>query len=189
MEKFILKLIKDFFNFLFILNSKKEENIINNESIYLDQNIKSSFENKNYSNEDVKKILEKEEKYNEEIEEIEEIEKELKKYKYKLKNVLTDTENIFFKKLKEFLKDDQEINIFTKIRLADLITMDNYENWGERIGLFRKISQKHIDFIITDVNWQIKCLIELDDKTHEKKKAKENDKFKDEVFENLGIPL
>lgn len=128
-------------------------------------------------------------KNNEVNNEINIIEETRKDYKYKVNNLMTFRELWFFKRLKEFLKDDPEINIFTKIRLADIITMWNCESYSERMWLFRKISQKHIDFIITDTNGKVKCLIELDDFTHNREKVKENDNFKNEVFENLGIPL
>ena len=92
--------------------------------------------------------------------------------------------------MKNYLKDDHEKNIFTKIRLADLLIIKDFESYWEKIGLFRKISQKHIDFIISDTNGKILCLIELDDKTHNYQKTTiENDKFKNELFENLEIPL
>jgi len=119
----------------------------------------------------------------------EEIEKELKNYNYRVNSIITPRELWFFKYLKDFFKDDQNINIFTKIRLADLISVKGRHTFWEKQGLLNKINRKHIDFVISDTNWKIKCLIELDNWTHNKAKAKINDNFKNEVFESLWIPL
>lgn len=55
--------------------------------------------------------------------------------------------------------------------------------------IFNKLAMKHIYFIITDYNWNIKLLIELDDRYHNNKKARENDKFKNYLMIYLKIPL
>jgi hypothetical protein len=122
--------------------------------------------------------------------EIEIVKKYKRKYKCKINKIMTYREIWFFKRLKEYFKEDKTINIFTKIRLADFIDLDKDLSFWERQSLFNKISRKHIDFIITDINWQVKCLIELDDYTHKyNRKTIENDEFKDEIFKELWIPL
>lgn len=53
-----------------------------------------------------------------------------------------------------------------------------------------KLSQKHIDFVLTDNKWKILCLIELDWNSHNyDKKTIKNDKFKEEFFYAVNIPL
>jgi very-short-patch-repair endonuclease len=61
--------------------------------------------------------------------------------------------------------------------------------WYEFGKNFWAIAQKHIDFIITDYNWKILALIELDGFSHNYDKTKNNDIFKNELFQNLNIPL
>ena len=54
---------------------------------------------------------------------------------------------------------------------------------------FAKISQKHVDFVICDEDFQVYFALELDDSSHDTEKAKEKDLFKDRAFKAAGIPL
>lgn len=94
------------------------------------------------------------------------------------KQVLTNIELLFFNKLKE-ITDKYNLYIFTKIRIADLIETKNVSD-------FNKIKSKHIDFIITDNKTQPLLYIELDDKSHNKHTAKQNDNKKDIIFNNVN---
>jgi hypothetical protein len=70
--------------------------------------------------------------------------------------------------------------------------MLNIKKWfskSKQTTYFNYISKKHIDFVITDLNWNIKVLIELDWFSHNFDKTKKSDDFKNKVFENLNIPL
>ena len=107
---------------------------------------------------------------------------------YYIKSIFTKTELDFYKKLKNHLKNS-DLEIFSKIRLADFIWINNNLNFSKKQWLLNKINKKHIDFIITDYNWKIKYLIELDDKYHNFKKSKENDNFKNELFNEMWIKL
>jgi len=55
--------------------------------------------------------------------------------------------------------------------------------------IFNQVSRKHLDFVITDTYGKIMCIIELDDKYHSRTQAIKNDKFKDDIFEYIGVPL
>ena len=101
--------------------------------------------------------------------------------------VFTNTELTFFKALNKII-DNENYFLFTKIRLVDLVNIRKAEYW-KYITIFNKLSKKHIDFVIADKYWNIKVLIELDDKYHNSNKAKINDKFKNELMEYLKIPL
>lgn len=94
------------------------------------------------------------------------------------KQVLTNTELLFFNKLKE-ITDKNNLYIFTKIRIADLIETKSVSD-------FNKIKSKHIDFIITDNKTQPLLYIELDDKSHNKNTTKQNDNKKDIIFNNVN---
>lgn len=166
-----------------------EENELDN-FLKQNENVFYNYSNNNFEEERIKRQLDinsNEIKYTREKTIIY---NERKKYQYKVNNIMTYRELWFFKRIKEYFRNDPEINIFTKIRLADLISAENNLNYWEKQSLFNKINRKHIDFVISDTNGKIKCLIELDDYTHRyMSKTIENDKFKDEVFEELWIPL
>jgi hypothetical protein len=102
--------------------------------------------------------------------------------------VFTKSEWDFYIKLKEYLKEKNVI-LLSKVRLADFVWFKEKLYWYEFGKNFGAIAQKHIDFIITDYNWRILALIELDGYSHNYDKTKNNDIFKNELFESLKIPL
>lgn len=107
---------------------------------------------------------------------------------YVPKPVLTKREYDFYKKLKP-LADECGLNIYTKIRLADLIEpKPKSENplWME---CFNKIKAKHIDFALADDDTNIIVLIELDDRSHERPDRIERDDFVNAVLKNTGYTL
>ncbi len=84
----------------------------------------------------------------------------------------------------------KEIFVLAKVRLADLVNIEEEVDFWEKQSVFMKLSQKHVDFVLTDSKWKILCLIELDGKNHETdKKTIKNDEFKDEFFQTLDMPL
>jgi hypothetical protein len=101
--------------------------------------------------------------------------------------VFTNTELKFFNEL-NLLVNNTDYYLFTKIRLVDLVRLKKAE-YGKYMSIFNKLSKKHIDFIIVDKYWKIKVLIELDDKSHNNKKVKQNDDFKNELALYLNILL
>lgn len=107
---------------------------------------------------------------------------------YVPKPVLTKREYDFYKKLKP-LADECGLNIYTKVRLADLIEpKPKSENplWME---CFNKIKAKHIDFALADDDTNIIVLIELDDSSHERPDRIERDDFVNAVLKNTGYTL
>lgn len=73
-----------------------------------------------------------------------------------------------------------------KVGLKDFIIVTKKRDY---IKWFRKISQKHVDFLICDKKLRPVLAIELDDKSHELKKAKKNDEFKNELYKHINLPL
>lgn len=104
---------------------------------------------------------------------------------YKDKYILTKNEYIFYNELKK-LADENKWIICPKVGLKDLFEITTKENY---MAYFRKISQKHIDFIICKDDLKPLYAIELDDNSHKKEKAKESDEFKNELFKNSKIKL
>lgn len=110
-------------------------------------------------------------------------------YPYKRKYLLTKNEWQFYKSLKP-IADKYNLQILSKIRLADIIEViqpvDN-RTWGI---YFNKIKSKHIDFALANPqNLYIEFLIELDDYTHNRQKRIDRDKFVDDLCVHTGYIL
>ena len=104
---------------------------------------------------------------------------------YRGKYMLTKSEYQFYLVLKEIC-DEHNYLICPKVGLKDLANVtskDNYYHW------FKKICSKHVDFVITDSNLKAFAAIELDDKSHKRSEVKERDKFKDDFFLAIKLPL
>lgn len=111
------------------------------------------------------------------------------KIPYRRKYLLTKNELDFYKKLKE-LADEYGYAVLAKIRLADLIEVNNEADEKERLKYFNKISAKHIDFaLVNPQNMYVEYLIELDDNSHNQSKRIERDEFIEKVIEKSGYTL
>nr|MDD3720806.1 DUF2726 domain-containing protein [Candidatus Gracilibacteria bacterium] len=107
----------------------------------------------------------------------------------RIKNLFTSQELKLFYQLKEHFSN-KNIFIFSKVRIADLVETKSYISRSDYFSFFGRTSQKHIDFVLTDFKGKILCLIELDGETHNyHERTIKNDRFKDELFLNIGIPL
>ncbi|MCL2860287.1 MAG: DUF2726 domain-containing protein [Oscillospiraceae bacterium] len=106
---------------------------------------------------------------------------------YKSKTYLfTQTELMFYKQLVK-VTDKLNLVIFPKIRIADIVNIDNKSKY---IEYFNKVKSKHVDFLICDKsNCKIRFCIELDDYTHNREKQIQNDNFKNTLFNEIGIKL
>lgn len=102
--------------------------------------------------------------------------------------ILNYNELNFYNQLKIYLQWKNYL-IFSKVRLADFLKIDNNLSYWENQKIFNKISKKHIDFLITDTKSKIICLIELDGLSHNYWKTKLNDEFKNNIFYDLDIKL
>lgn len=110
--------------------------------------------------------------------------------KYIARTILTENEQDFYNKIKEYVYS-QGLHIITKIRLADLIEpkVNQYQNRSEWQIDFNKINAKHIDFAIINDNMEILFLIELDDITHNYYDRQERDEFVNISLVNAGYTL
>ncbi len=97
----------------------------------------------------------------------------------------TRSEREFYYLLKMALKDT-DVLLFAKVRLADITNVTvmnrNYTHWN-------KISAKHVDFLICARDSTPLLCIELDGDSHKLYKMKQNDAFKDALFNDIGLPL
>lgn len=105
-------------------------------------------------------------------------------YPFHSKYLLTQNEYNFYSRLKN-ITEPLNLQILAKIRLADLIEIDNNIQGREWWALFGKIKSKHIDFAIAD-DMRIVMLIELDDYSHQRRDRQERDIFVNNSLSNAG---
>jgi hypothetical protein len=118
------------------------------------------------------------------------IDKTIKKqFNYKkAKSLLTPAEVSFNHALQIAIND--RFNIHSKVRLADVLEVDNHGSKSEWQKAFNQIKAKHLDFVLTDIKTsEILCAIELDDKSHKRKDRKERDEFLNDAMVSADIPL
>lgn len=73
-----------------------------------------------------------------------------------------------------------------KVRLADLF----FAHGDQKRGKQNKIDRKHVDFLLCDpTTMKPRCGVELDDSSHQRKKAQDRDELVDGVFTAAGLPL
>ena len=108
-----------------------------------------------------------------------------RQYPYRQKFLLTKTEYAFYKILEEKCTKNG-LRICPKVRLEDFISVTGTKNIGKYRGY---IKSRHVDFLICDKDLHIKAGLELDDSSHETRQAAQTDKFKNELFESIGLPL
>lgn len=121
---------------------------------------------------------------NEEYEEPRNQEYNINYYPYHKKYLLTKNEYYFYRKLKP-IADKYNLQILTKIRLADLIEVNQGlppREWGK---YFAKIKAKHVDFAIAD-DMKIVLIVELDDRTHQRQDRIMRDLFVDDALKLSG---
>lgn len=98
--------------------------------------------------------------------------------------IMTKTETKFYIELKK-ITDELNMTIFPQVDLERIIKVSD-NNYRDR----NRIKSRNIDYtIVKNTNYKIICCIELDDYTHKFKKAQKADKFKNELFEKVKIPL
>lgn len=107
---------------------------------------------------------------------------DFKSYK-KVTSILTDAELNFFNVLRLALQNSEFI-ICPKIRIADFVKVTNKENWQKN---FNKINSKHIDFLICNDKLNPILAIELDDKSHNNNKDRDN--FVNELYKSINLPV
>lgn len=104
---------------------------------------------------------------------------------YKKANLLTKTEYAFFFTLiKECNK--RKIMVCPKVRLEDVAYVTDKTN---RLKYRGYVKSRHIDFILVNMRCEILAGVELDDPSHDTEKAAKTDKFKNELFKTIEVPL
>lgn len=102
--------------------------------------------------------------------------------------LLTANEWNNYQRLKKYAQS-HDLLICTKVRLADLVNPrpgTSHSIWKSR---FYKICSKHVDFVLCNQNMEVKLIIELDDKSHEREDRIARDKFVDKTLEEEGYTI
>lgn len=100
--------------------------------------------------------------------------------------IMTDTEVLFFQKLKDALP---EYHIFVQVQLSRVIET-NSEETGERSFWFNRICRQSVDYVIVDSDAQTTLVaVELDDWTHSSKSRQKADDKKDKALASAGIAI
>lgn len=109
-------------------------------------------------------------------------------FPYVKREIMTPAEMKLFHFMKQNLGYREHIEIFTKVRLADIVDVDS--NITTDKSFFYKICAKHLDFVICKATTlDIICVVELDDFTHNTKERQESDAFIMQVLYTAGIPI
>lgn len=108
-------------------------------------------------------------------------------YPYVLnQQIFSQKEGYFYRDVRP-IADKLGLIVFTKVRLADLLTVPkgtkDYTKW------FNRIKAKHIDFIFVDREYNIKLLVEVDDPSHNRPDRQARDEAVDEMFRQVGMEV
>lgn len=105
---------------------------------------------------------------------------------YEPKYLMTTNEKAQYRKLLQWATKHNLI-VFSKVRLLDLITprknQDNYK------GALWKIQAKHIDYVICDQDIRVKCIVEINDNSHNRQDRADRDNFVSEVLQACGYKV
>ena len=108
---------------------------------------------------------------------------ENEEFPYVKKNVMSPTELKLFIRLVSAFPD---YLLFSQVQLSQVIKAPPSE---KSLLWFRKISQMSLDYVICDMSSNPICVIELDDKSHDRESAKTRDAKKDKALAAAGIPI
>ena len=106
-------------------------------------------------------------------------------HSYKQKYIFSLNEKSAYRTLAPWAQE-HGYDIFPKMRLADIIVPRSKEYY---LPMFRKISQKHVDFVICDYECRVKFIIELDDNSHKRQDRVKRDAFVDQACRGAGYTI
>lgn len=110
---------------------------------------------------------------------------DLSAYKPK-KYFLTKTEKSFFKILNKAV--DNEYYVMPQVNLDKLIRVN--APYNKNYTFRNKIDRKSVDFVLCDKQNICPVLaIELDDSSHDARSRQKRDKFVNQIFEQINLPL
>jgi len=99
------------------------------------------------------------------------------------KTPLTQTEQVLYHRLVKALPD---CLILAQVQISQLVGIKTGPLWQ---GWFNKISRKSADFVVCLNDFTVVCVIELDDRTHEREDRKQGDADKDTALTGAGYNI
>ena len=107
---------------------------------------------------------------------------------YRLTHLLTPAELSFYGVLTQAVGEDWRV--FSKVRLADVITPEKGLSRSRWQSAFNAISSKHLDFLLCDpADCSPSLAVELDDKSHQRRSRQKRDRLVDDACQSAGLPL
>ncbi len=102
--------------------------------------------------------------------------------------LLSAAELSFFGALREAVGMDY--HLFAKVRLADIVNVQQGLGGKDYYRAFNRISAKHVDFVVCDPRtFRIIGVIELDDRSHQVDESRERDDLKNRALAAAAIPI
>ena len=84
----------------------------------------------------------------------------------------------------------KDFRLFGKVRVGDLLAPQDGLNPSARLAALNKINRKHVDFVLCKPDdLTVLCVIELNDKSHQRKDRQDRDDFLVEACRSAGLPL
>lgn len=103
-------------------------------------------------------------------------------------NLFTDAERNFLRALDRAVGNDARV--FGKVRVADVLSVRKGINSRSNWTAFARISGKHFDYVLCDPeNLIVLCVIELNDKSHQRRDRRERDQLLRRACVEAGMPL
>lgn len=111
-----------------------------------------------------------------------------KDFHYKTVALFSPAEKFFFFALERAV--GQKYRVFAKVRIADVIHPSkelSKKKWWQH---FVQISSKHFDYVLCDKRTlEVLCVVELNDRSHERKDRSKRDGLVLEVCASANLPL
>jgi hypothetical protein len=83
-----------------------------------------------------------------------------------------------------------QFRVFVKVRIADVAQVKPGLSRSMHQAALNRIASKHFDFVVCRPHdLAVVCVVELNDRTHGGKRAKQRDAFVADVCQTIGLPL
>ncbi len=103
--------------------------------------------------------------------------------------ILSQREKTAYYIIKEYC-NSHNLELFSKIRIADFITPKFTNQNQEFYTWFNKISAKHVDFLIVQQGtFRPLLAIEIDDTTHYRPDRQQRDELINNIYYSVGLPI
>lgn len=103
-------------------------------------------------------------------------------------HLFTKAEVSFYRELVRAAGND--FVVFGKVRVADLVVVKSAGTRRRHMQALGRIAQKHVDFCLCyPHDLSVACVLELNDRSHERKDRIKRDDFIDQLFKKVKLPV